>query len=200
MTSFGLRDPRAEAATPTASHTIGVADLHVSNRPELSLVTYALGSCIGLMVYDPVAKVGGMLHYMLPESSLDPEKAARTPAMFADAGIPLLFRKCYVLGAEKKRMTVFAAGGAQVMGTGDLFEIGKRNQLALKKILWKAGVLLRGEAMGGTVSRTIRLELGQGRILMRTGGGREEVFHEGGNAGVARRVSPDKTGTGETGS
>jgi len=161
------------------TQTIGVADFHVSRQPDVSLVTYALGSCIGLMVYDPVVRVGGMLHYMLPDSTLDLEKAAKTPAMFADVGIPLLFRSCYELGAEKKRMTVFAAGGAQVMGTGDLFEIGKRNQLALKKILWKAGVLLRGCELGGTLSRTIRLDLNSGRILMRTGGSRDEVLHEG---------------------
>jgi len=161
------------------TQTIGVADFHVSRQPYVSLVTYALGSCIGLMVYDPVVRVGGMLHYMLPDSTLDLEKAAKTPAMFADVGIPLLFRSCYELGAEKKRMTVYAAGGAQVMGTGDLFEIGKRNQLALKKILWKAGVLLRGSELGGTLSRTIRLDLNSGRILMRTGGSRDEVLHEG---------------------
>jgi len=161
------------------TQTIGVADFHVSRQPDVSLVTYALGSCIGLMVYDPVVRVGGMLHYMLPDSTLDLEKAAKTPAMFADVGIPLLFRSCYELGAEKKRMTVYAAGGAQVMGTGDLFEIGKRNQLALKKILWKAGVLLRGCELGGTLSRTIRLDLNSGRILMRTGGSRDEVLHEG---------------------
>jgi chemotaxis protein CheD len=170
---------KANTGHAVKTQTIGVADLHVSRQPDVSLVTYALGSCIGLMVYDPVMHVGGMLHYMLPDSTLDPEKAVNTPAMFADSGIPLLFRSCYELGAEKKRMAVYAAGGAQVMGTGDLFEIGKRNQLALKKILWKAGVLLRGSSLGGNLSRTIRLDLNSGRILMRTDGSREEVLHEG---------------------
>lgn len=161
------------------SLTIGVGDLRVSKGAQTSLITYALGSCIGLMVYDRVAQVGGMLHYMLPDSKLDPEKAARLPGMFADVGIPELFHRCYALGAEKKRMVVHAAGGAQVTGTSDLFEIGKRNQLALKKILWKAGVLLKGEAVGGTLSRTVRLELNTGRVLLRTGGGPGEVMFDG---------------------
>jgi chemotaxis protein CheD len=157
--------------------TVGVGELRVSGNREDALVTYALGSCIGLIVYDGVAKVGGLLHYMLPDSTIDAAKAAATPAMFADTGIPLLFRSCYELGAEKKRMTVHAAGGAQVMGSADMFEIGKRNQLALKKILWKAGVLMRGDAVGGTVSRTVRIELDTGRIVLRTAGGAEEVMH-----------------------
>ena len=151
---------------------VGVADFRVARWDGSSqgdaLVTYALGSCIGLVVHDPVAMVGGLLHYMLPESTLDADKAGSNPAMFADTGIPLLFRSCYSLGAEKKRMAVFAAGGAQPLTGNNSFEIGKRNQLALKRILWKAGVILRGEALGGTQSRTVRLDLTSGRILMRT--------------------------------
>ena len=73
---------------------IGVADLGVSNQPDEILITYSLGSCIAVMVYDPIANVGGLLHYMLPESSMDPEKARSKPAMFADTGIPALFKQC----------------------------------------------------------------------------------------------------------
>ncbi len=152
--------------------------LHNNGSTEGTLVTYALGSCIGLMVYDRVARVGGMLHYMLPDSAIDLEKAAANPAMFADVGIPLLFRSCYQLGAEKKRMVAYAAGGAEPLTGFNSFEIGRRNQLALKKILWKAGVILRGESLGGTLSRTVRLELATGRIGMRTGAGIEECMYD----------------------
>ena len=92
--------------------TIGIADLKVSNNPEDTLVTYSLGSCIGLAVYDPMAKVGGILHYMLPDSSINQERAEKNPAMFANKGIPLLFKQCYSLGADKKRMIIKVAGGS----------------------------------------------------------------------------------------
>jgi len=147
--------------------TVGVGDCRVSSAAESVLATYALGSCIAVAIHDPVAAVGGLLHFMLPESSLNPVKASQNPFMFADTGIPLLFNAAYRLGAEKRRLVVRAAGGAQVMDESGLFNIGKRNYLALRKILWKAGVMIQGEEIGGTASRTVRLEVATGRFLIR---------------------------------
>lgn len=147
--------------------TVGVGDCKVSNTPESVLATYALGSCIAVAIHDPVASVGGLLHYMLPESSLNPEKASQNPFMFADTGIPLLFHAAYGLGAEKRRLIVRAVGGAQVMDASGVFNIGKRNQVALRKILWKAGVMIHGEETGGTESRTVRLEVSTGSFWIR---------------------------------
>jgi len=152
---------------------VGVADCRVSDDPEGVLITYALGSCVAVAIHDPVARVGGLLHFMLPESSLDPSKAQRNPFMFADTGIPLLFRQAYHLGAEKRRLVVKAAGGAQVMDEGGVFNIGRRNCLAARKILWKAGVFLQGEAVGGMISRTVRLEVGSGMLWLREPGTQE---------------------------
>ena len=146
---------------------VGVGDCKVSGASDSVLATYALGSCIAVAIHDPVAGVGGLLHYMLPESSLSPEKAGQNPFMFADTGIPLLFRAAYSLGAEKRRLQVWAAGGAQVMDDGGVFNIGKRNHLALRKILWKAGVMLGAADVGGTASRTVRLEVSTGRLWIR---------------------------------
>lgn len=146
---------------------VGIADCQVSSEPAAVLVTYALGSCIALLVHDPVAKVAGMLHYMLPESSLDPAKAEKNPYMFADTGIPRLFHAIYRLGGEKRRLVVTAVGGAQVMDREGTFNIGKRNHLAMRKILWKSGVLLQNEDVGGAVSRTVRLEARTGKIMLR---------------------------------
>lgn len=152
---------------------VGVADCQVSADPETVLVTYALGSCIAVTIYDPVARVGGMLHYMLPESSIDAAMAQEKPFMFADTGIPLLFRTAYKCGAEKKRMIVRVAGGAQVMDDNGVFDIGRRNYLALRKILWKAGVLIHGEHVGGANSRTMRLEIATGAVWLRDAGAQE---------------------------
>ncbi len=85
---------------------VGVADMKVSKQPEDVLVTHALGSCIGVAIYDPVARVGGILHFMLPDSNLDTSKSQSHPFMFADTGLPQLFRECYRLGAQKSRLRV----------------------------------------------------------------------------------------------
>jgi len=146
--------------------TVGVGDCKVSNSSEATLATYALGSCIAVAIHDPVAMVAGLLHFMLPESSLNPDKASENPFMFADTGIPALFHAAYRLGAEKRRLVVWAAGGAQVMDQSGVFNIGKRNNLALRKILWKAGVMITGEEIGGTTARTVRLEIATGRFLI----------------------------------
>ena len=82
---------------------VGIADMAVSNNQSLTLATYSLGSCIGVTIYDPVAKVGGLLHVMLPESSIDMDKAQRQPAMFMDTGIPALFRAAYELARKGGR-------------------------------------------------------------------------------------------------
>ena len=91
---------------------VGIGEVIVSDDPHDTIVTYALGSCLGVVIYDPVARVGGMLHAMLPESSLSPEKAAVQPGRFVDTGVPHLFRACYRLGASKERLIVKVAGGA----------------------------------------------------------------------------------------
>lgn len=153
--------------------TVGIADCRTSNVPTQDLITYALGSCVALAIYDRLARVGGILHYMLPESGLDPVKARESPSMFADTGIPLLFRRCYELGADKRRLVVYVAGGAQVMDNAGMFNIGKRNLLAVRKILWKAGVLIHSEAVGGSISRTLRLEMETGRAWLRAEGSPE---------------------------
>jgi len=156
-----------------ANVVIGIADCQLSKMSDAVLVTYALGSCIAVAIHDPVAGVGGMLHYMLPESAISPAKASENPFMFADTGIPLLFRRAYEYGAEKRRLVVRVAGGAQIMDSQGVFNIGKRNYLALRKILWKAGVLVQAEDVGGNASRTVRLEVGSGRFWLRGSGSAE---------------------------
>ena len=93
--------------------TVGIADCQVTNNLEKVLVTHALGSCIAVAVHDPVAGVAGLLHIMLPESNIDPERASRQPFMFADTGIPELFHAAYAKGAQKKRMSVRLVGGGR---------------------------------------------------------------------------------------
>lgn len=157
--------PRQPAEKPVV---VGVGDCRVSADPKAEIVTYALGSCIAVAIWDPVAKVGGMLHFMLPDSSVDRLSGGRdNPFRYADTGTPLLFRTAYQQGAEKRRLVVRLAGGAAVVDDDGVFNIGKRNYAALRKILWKAGVMVHGEDVGGSNSRTVRLEVGSGRFFIR---------------------------------
>lgn len=150
---------------------VGISDIKISNAPNDVIITYALGSCIGISVYDPVAKVGGLLHYMLPDSTLDEKKAKDNPAMFADTGIPALFKACYSLGAEKRRMIVKAAGGASILDDTNFFRIGQKNIMAMRKIFWKNNVMITTEDTGANHNRTVRLEMATGKTFVRTSGG-----------------------------
>jgi chemotaxis protein CheD len=167
---------KTAAAEGMETITVGIADCKVSGKGGGMLVTYALGSCIAVAIHDPLARIAGLLHVMLPESSLDPVKAAARPHMFADTGIPALFKAAYAEGADKRRLQVRLVGGAQVMDDGGLFNIGKRNHLACRKILWSAGVLVSNEAVGGTISRTVRLEVESGRLWWSHGSDVQELL------------------------
>ena len=149
---------------------VGVGDMKVSNDPESVLVTYSLGSCIGLAIYDPEVKVGGLLHYMLPESSLDKQKANKNPCMFGDTGIPLLFKESYKFGAKKNRVKIFVVGGSQILDQKGLFNIGKRNHTIIRKMLWKNNAMIDFEDVGGSVNRTLKLEIKTGQAWLKVSG------------------------------
>ncbi len=166
---------------------VGVSDCKVSGETDSTLVTYALGSCIAVSIYDPRTRTGGLLHYMLPESSIDGVKARQNPFMFADSGIEALFQSIGQRGLNPRRCVVKLAGGARVLDSHGVFEIGKRNYLAAKKTLWKAGVLIAGEAVGGEVSRTVRLDLLSGRFWIREGGGVDVELTGSSKGGAAWR-------------
>lgn len=151
------------------NRVIGVGDCAVSTDPAESIATYALGSCIGVAVHDPVATVGGVLHYLLPESGLDAERARANPFVFADSGVPELVRLCVEAGAEKRRMIVRAAGGASVVKDRGIFSIGEKNHLSLRKALLKAGLMLHSERTGGGTARSLRLEIGTGDLWIKEG-------------------------------
>jgi chemotaxis protein CheD len=154
---------------------VGVSDAKVSRDPSDVIVTYSLGSCIGVCLYDAVAHVGGMLHYQLPDSKSNPERAQENPFMFVDTGLKLLIRKLEALGAKKKLLHVKIAGGA-AMNTGPKgFDIGKRNCLAIRKLLWKFGMFLDAEEIGGSSPRSLYLDLEDGTVSMRSNG-REKIL------------------------
>jgi len=147
---------------------VQVGDMTVGVKGD-EIITYALGSCLGLMVYDPVVRVGGMLHAMLPLSKINPQKAESNPYMFVDKGVPILFKEVYGLGGQKSRLIVKAAGCGSPMGKNEMFKIGERNYTVLKKLLWKNGILLEAEEIGGSISRTVHFDISTGRVTIKTG-------------------------------
>ncbi len=163
----------AFVSTRASERVVGVADLKVSASTEERLITYALGSFLGIVVYDPVVSVAGMLHVMLPTGTIDPAKMQEKPAMFVDSGIPLLFKECYKLGAKKERMQVKVAGGAHAGASeaDDRFQIGKRNMIALRKLLWKNGVMIHANDTGGVqTSRTMWVDVATGDVTLKING------------------------------
>ncbi|HWC60330.1 MAG TPA: chemotaxis protein CheD [Verrucomicrobiae bacterium] len=157
-------------APPRKTLVVGVADMVTSNDSSAELVTYSLGSCLGVTAYDPERKVGGLLHLMLPDSTIDPVKAKTTPWMFVDTGIPQLFRTVCNLGADRQRLVVKVAGGAQLLDPQGVFNIGERNFRALKALLMKNGYRIHGEDVGGLASRTVRLDMTTGQFSIKSPG------------------------------
>jgi chemotaxis protein CheD len=155
--------------------TVDISGLQVSTDPSATIVTYGLGSCIAVLVHDPVRVAGGMIHYMLPLSETARAKARVKPAMFADTGIPLLFQSMYAVGCDKKNLVVKVAGGGALCDDNGLFSIGKRNYTILRKMFWKAGVIIQAEDVGGAKSRTARLHVGSGRCTVASQGQEVEL-------------------------
>ncbi len=157
------------------TQVVGISDMKVSNKPEEVLITYSLGSCLGVVIYDPVARVAGLLHSMLPLSKIDPQKAKASPFMFVDTGIPLLFKEAYNLGAEKKNIIVKAAGCSSLLDEKGFFKIGERNFTVLRKLLWKNNILIDKQDIGGNHSRTVSVSINNGRVTVKTGGKEHEL-------------------------
>jgi chemotaxis protein CheD len=149
---------------------IDISDAKVSRDPADVLVTYSLGSCIGVCLYDPSTHAGGMLHYQLPSSRMDTDRARQKPFMFADTGMKLLLDKLLSMGVNKKRMQVKLAGGANMATGPQGFDIGKRNYLAIRKILWSHGMFIDAEDVGGNAARNLYLDLADGTATVRSNG------------------------------
>ncbi len=151
-------------AAPKTNLVVGVADMVASNDGNAELVTYSLGSCLGVTVYDPVKKVGGLLHLMLPDSRIDPKKAVAAPFMFVDTGVPLLFKTVFNLGGERSRVIIKVAGGAQFLDDQRIFNIGERNILAFDDMISRNGLAVHARDTGGISSRTLRFDLATGNL------------------------------------
>lgn len=147
---------------------LGIGDLGASNTPGGVVKTFALGSCVGVVMLDPKSRTVGMAHVALPDSRINPEKMKERPGYFADTAVPLLLKEMVRLGAPAggRGMIVKLAGGASIMDPNDTFNIGKRNVLAIKKALWALGMGAMAEDVGGNYSRTLAVAVNTGEIVI----------------------------------
>lgn len=155
--------------------SVGIADMKMT-RQEGILITYALGSCIGVSFYDPMIKLGALLHIMLPEKS-----GAKDGNIykFADTGIRETLRKLSAFGATKSRMVCKIAGGAKMFemkGGGGLGNIGERNAQNVKRILMSEGLRVHSEDVGANYARTMLLDVATGQVYIRSAGRPEKVL------------------------
>ena len=155
--------------------TVGIADMKMMQR-EGTIITYALGSCIGLCFYDVGLMLGALLHIMLP---LNMEAGRKNPLKYADTGIREALRRMEALGAARSRITVKAAGGArmfEIIGSNSLGNIGQRNIESVRTILRQEGIRLQAEDVGGSSARTLLLDVSTGQGRIRSYGKTDIVF------------------------
>jgi chemotaxis protein CheD len=157
------------------NRTVGISEMQISQDPGDVLATYALGSCVGLSLYDFQARVGGLIHCMLPLSRIDPAKAERNPLMYVDTGVPAMLQAMFDLGAQRKTLVAKVAGGSKIMDANGVFNIGERNHTVLRKVLWKNDILVAGEDVGGNAPRTMYLHMDSGRTILKVSGEEKEI-------------------------
>ena len=153
--------------------TVDISDMKVTTGQSDVLVTYSLGSCVGLTLYDPVARVGALIHCMLPLSKIDPVKAKSKPFMFVDTGVTAMLKAVFELGATRENLVAKVAGAGSPLGKEEVFRIGQRNYTILRKVLWKNNILIDKEDIGGSSARSVYLYMESGLTTVKIAG--EEV-------------------------
>lgn len=156
---------------------VGMADLNVCTSPD-GLTTLGLGSCVGIALRDPVLKIGGLAHVMLPDSTAIRGGASNIPK-FADTGIVELVRRMEAMGAKRSRMTAKLAGGATMFATqskSDLVKIGERNVQASKQKLAELGIPVLAEDTGKNYGRTVIFYPETGDYVIRAVGKSQSVI------------------------
>lgn len=150
--------------------SVGIGEMGISSNSAETLVTYSLGSCVGVALYDPVKKIGGIIHCMLPLSSADPVKAQANPCLYVDTGMTKFLNAFYERGVEKKNIICKVAGAGSPIDDKGIFQIGERNYAVLRKILWKNNILIKSELILGKTSKTLFLTMETGRTFLRIDG------------------------------
>lgn len=149
---------------------VGMGEFAVSDAGQLRLITYSLGSCIGLTLYDPESSLGGLLHAQMPLSRMSPDRSRTRPGLFADTGVTAMLERLLALGASRRQLVACIAGAAVLLDDDRFFDVGRRNHLIVRKMLWKNGIPVAAEDVGGNCSRTMWLDTTTGRTGLKRQG------------------------------
>ncbi|MAG14048.1 MAG: chemotaxis protein CheD [Spirochaetales bacterium] len=148
---------------------VGIGECKISSSPEDTIRTFALGSCVAVIVHDRKRKSAGLIHLALPDSNVNEQKAVAKPSYFVDTGLPLLLKQMGVSNGRRPDVSITLAGGSNIMDEENRFNIGKRNILAVKKCLWKHNLGVRAEDVGGSKSRTVSVDVASGQVTVFSG-------------------------------
>lgn len=149
---------------------VGIGEYGISKNKKDMIKTFALGSCVAVIVYNRLQKAAGLIHIALPDSSINGDKAKKTPGYFVDTGLPLLFKRMNGSGKVHSSLMIKLVGGSNIMDSNRRFDIGKRNVLAIKKYLWKNRMGVISEDVGGSISRTVSVTVETGEVFISSKG------------------------------
>jgi chemotaxis protein CheD len=165
--SFTADRNHQHSAAVALTTAVNFSEMKVSNNPAETLVAFSIGSGIGIAIYDPVVLVGGLLNFILPDSTtIQSVMNEKNPFMFADTGLPAFLTALQASGAKTDEMKVVIAGAAQVMDQSGVFNIGQNNYEAAKSILFGRKICIRHEDIGGVHPRTLKLKIDNGDIFI----------------------------------
>jgi chemotaxis protein CheD len=153
---------------------VGLAELAVSKEPTDILTVLGLGSCIALCAFDPVARVGGLAHMVLPRCRVETDEFG-IKVKYIETGVPWLLQKMYKQGVQKSNLIIKIAGGARMMnipGNNNILDIGQKNIVQVKETLAKEGLRICAEDLGGGLGRSVRFYVETGKIQVKAVNGR----------------------------
>ncbi len=160
---------------PSENLAVGLGEMKISRSPDQVLVAYGLGSCLGIGMYDPVARVAGLLHAVLPERTNGADGAS---AKYVDSGIAALLNKLIEAGADRNRLIIKVAGGANILAAAGFksLNIGDRNVAAAQATFSALKLKVKANDVGGNIGRTVRMFVANGRMTVRVIGNTEKEF------------------------
>jgi chemotaxis protein CheD len=159
------------------SIAVGLAEIKISRNPDDVIVAFGLGSCLGIGIYDPILRLGGMLHAVLPHNNVD--GSDKFSPKYVDTGIAGLLEQLQKEGLNRARMIVKMAGGANMLnigGNSSPFDIGTRNIEIARQTFRLLNIKVSSEEVGGQTGRTVRMYIPDGKMTLRMMGGKEKEF------------------------
>ena len=161
------------AAVPGVVHAVSIGEMALSQKPGDLLIAYGLGSCVAVCLYDPALHLAGMIHSLLPSALHASGGGQEGVAKFVDRGVPLLLEAMLKAGANRGRLVVKLAGGAQMLNaisfnSAGTLNIGERNAQAAQEALRALGLRIHAQDTGGAAGRTVRMNVLDGRVTVKT--------------------------------